>query len=77
MITDFPFILYKKDSQQGRDLATSGGIKRNSIELILFLYYEESLLSSNLNSKKFRFHGVRPNSHIEKKNPSILLNILV
>ena len=31
------------------------------IGLILFLYYEESLVSSNLNSKLLRFHSVRPN----------------
>ena len=37
------------DSQQGRDLATSGGNKKISIGPILFLYYEESLVSSNLN----------------------------
>ena len=30
-------------------------------ETILLLYYEESLISSNLNSKLFRFHSVRPN----------------
>ena len=30
---------------------------------ILFLYYEESLVSSNLNSKQFRFHCVTPNLH--------------
>ena len=30
---------------------------------ILFLYYEESLVSSNLNSKLFRFHCVRLNIH--------------
>ena len=28
---------------------------------VLFSYYEESLVSSNLNSKQLRFHGVRPN----------------
>ena len=32
-----------------------------SIGPILFLYYEESLLSSNLNSKLFRFHSAHPN----------------
>ena len=32
-----------------------------SIGPILFLYYEESLISSNFNSKQLRFHGVRPN----------------
>ena len=51
------------DSQQGRNLATSGRNKKNSIGPILFLYYEESLVSSNLNSKLFRFHCVRPNLH--------------
>ena len=28
---------------------------------ILFLYHDESLVSSNLNSKLLRFHSVRPN----------------
>ena len=49
------------DSQQGTDLATLGRNKKKSIGPILFLYYEESLVSSDLNSKQFRFHGVRPN----------------
>ena len=39
----------------------SGRDKKNPIGPILFLYYEESLISSNLNSKQLRFHGVRPN----------------
>ena len=30
---------------------------------ILFLYFEESLVSSNLNSKQLRFHYVRPIVH--------------
>ena len=30
---------------------------------ILSLYYEESLVSSNLNSKLLWFHSVRPNIH--------------
>ena len=34
---------------------------KNSIGPILFLYYEESLVSSNLNSKQLRFHGAHPN----------------
>ena len=33
---------------------------------ILFLYYEESLVSSNLNLKLFRFHCVRPNEHAKR-----------
>ena len=52
------------DSQQGRDLATSGRNKKNSIRPILFIYYEESLVSSNLNSKLLRFHCAHPNLHI-------------
>ena len=35
-----------------------------SIVPILFLYHEESLVSSNLNSKQLRFHSVRPNLYI-------------
>ena len=37
--------------------------KKNLMGPILFLYYEESLVSSNLNSKLFWFHCVRPNVH--------------
>ena len=50
------------DSQQGRKLATSGRSNKNKISIgpILFLYYEESLVSSNLNSKQLRFHGAHP-----------------
>ena len=33
-----------------------------SIGPILFLYHEESILSSNLNSKELRFHGAHPNT---------------
>ena len=47
----------------GRDLATSGRNKKNSIGPILFLYYEESLVSSNLNSKQLMFHGAHPNEY--------------
>ena len=49
------------DSQKGRDFATSGSNKKISILQILFLCYEESLVSSNLNLKQLRFHDVRPN----------------
>ena len=42
------------DSQQGRDLATSGRNRQK---------FEESLVSSNLNSKQLRFHGAHPNVH--------------
>ena len=43
-------------------IATSVGNKKKFlIGPILFLYYEKSLVSSILNSKQLRFHGVRPN----------------
>ena len=32
-----------------------------AIRPILFLYYEESLVSSNMNSKQLRFDGAHPN----------------
>ena len=35
-----------------------------SIGPILFLYHEESLVSSHLNSKQLRFHGAHPSLHI-------------
>ena len=50
------------DSQQGRDLATSGRNKK-IIRRILFLYYEESLVSSNLNSNLLRFHCAHPSTY--------------
>ena len=37
--------------------------KKKKIGPILFLNDEESLVSSNLNSKLLRFHFVRPNVH--------------
>ena len=42
--------------------------KKNSIKPILFLYYEESLVSSNLNSKLLRFHCSHPNVHTPLSN---------
>ena len=48
------------DSQQGRDRMQYFFL----IGPILFLYHEESLPSSNLNS---RFHSVRPNLHSMKR----------
>ena len=38
--------------------------KKISMGPILFSYYEESLVPSNLNSKLFRFHSAHPNLHI-------------
>ena len=49
------------DSQQSRTHQT-----KSSIGPILFLFYEESLVSSNLNSKLFMLHCVRPSLHTYK-----------
>ena len=45
------------DSQQGRDRATSWCNRFFLIWPILFLYYEESLVSSNLNTKLCTYFG--------------------
>ena len=39
--------------------------KKISMGPILFLYYKESLVSTNLNSKLFRFHSAHPNLHTQ------------
>ena len=54
-----PCWLLNWDSQQGKVRAQ----QKKSIWPILYLYHEESLVSSNLNSKQLGFHGVRPNQH--------------
>ena len=51
------------DTQQGRDFAASGLNKNKFNGPILLLYYGESLVSSNLNSKLFWFHSAHPNVH--------------
>ena len=51
------------DNQLGRDLSTSASNKKYSILPVLFLCYEESQVSSNLNSKQIRFHFAHPNIH--------------
>ena len=38
--------------------------KKSLIGPILFLYYEENLVSSNLNSKLLTFHCAHPNLHV-------------
>ena len=56
------------DSQQGRDRATSGPNKKNQLgQSYYYINYEEILVLSNLNSKQFRFHGVRPILHTDSK----------
>ena len=49
------YICSKASCSFNRDLRVTG--------LILFLYYEESMVSSNLNSKQLWFHSVRPIVH--------------
>ena len=62
MIPDFPHNIRKNFSTLREP--TGQREKRHdstkSIGPILFIYYVESLVSSNLNSKLFRFHCVRP-----------------
>ena len=60
MISEFNFSKLRK--QTGQRLS-SVRLQQTKISIgpILFLYYEESLVSSNLNSKLFLFHCVRPN----------------
>ena len=49
--------------------------QKNSTGPILFLYYEESLVSSNLNSKLFGFHCVRPN--VDTDNSTVTASLTV
>ena len=68
MIPDFPYIIKIRLAPLKLfllrpDFAKSGRNKNNLMGPILFLYYEESLVSSNLNSKLLWFHSVRPNVH--------------
>ena len=49
--------------------------KKISIVPILFLYYEESLVSSNLNSKQLRFHGAHAVIHTLQLRWNLLPNI--
>ena len=43
---------------------------------VLFSYYEESLVSSNLNSKLFRFHSAHPTVHSVHLTIGLMRNIL-
>jgi len=72
MIPDLAFLNW--ESQQGRDFAMPGSNKKISIGPILFLGYEESLVSSNLNSKQLRFHGVRSTKSYTSGKNDVLLN---
>ena len=48
------FAQFSWDSQQGKNRAMSGHNKKVLIGQILFLYYEERVVSSNLNSNLLR-----------------------
>ena len=54
------FSISKLRQPTGQRLSNVRGKQKKSIGPILFLYYEESLVSSNLNSKQLRFHGAHP-----------------
>ena len=52
---------------KGQRLSNIMAQQKKSIGPILFiLYFEESLVSSNLNSKQHRFHGAHPRLTITK-----------
>ena len=57
------FSFSKLRQPTGQKLSNVRGEQKKSIGPILFLYYEKSLVSSNLNSKQLRFHGAHPNVH--------------
>jgi hypothetical protein len=75
MIPDFPhsikirlaplhcFLLRPETANRAETLHRQDATKNFLVGPILFLYYEESLVSSNLNSKLLWFHSVRPNVH--------------
>ena len=71
MLPDFPHNIRKAKLRrpQGRDLATSGNNKQKFqfSQSYSYITYEESLVSSNLNSKQFRFHGAHPTVHVHLK----------
>ena len=49
---------------RAQNLQSQDQTKKKLMGPILLLYYEESLVSSNLNSKLLWFHNVRPTLHI-------------
>ena len=55
------FAKFSWDSQQGREVAMSENNKKKIDGANPIFHYEESLVSSNLNSKLFWFHSVIPN----------------
>ena len=66
MIPDFPHNVIRKTKLRqptGQRLSNVRMQQKKSIEPILFLNHEESLVPSDLNSKLFWFHCVRPSLH--------------
>ena len=68
---------FRKDELRqptGQRLSNVRGQQKDiSIRPILLLYYEGSLVSSNLNSKLFWFNRVRPNVHTDISRFTLLM----
>ena len=79
MTPDFPHnirIRKAKMRQPTRQRLSSVRMQQKKINLILFLYYEESLMSSNLNSNLLRFHCAHPNVHTKLQTYSTRTDII-
>ena len=65
MTPDFPHNIRKAKLRQptGQRQSNVSSQQKKIIGPILFLYHEESLVSSNLNSNLLRFHCAHPNLH--------------
>ena len=70
MITDFPHNSFSKLRQPTGQRLSNIRTQQTKISIgpILFLYYEESLVSSNSNSKQLRFHGAHQKIYKETKH---------
>ena len=67
------YFLQKGIEQKVNLMEQSQDSKKNLIGPILFLYDEESLVLSNLNSKILRFHCTHPKSYIHCIEKLVLL----
>ena len=65
-----------KQANRAENQQSQEATKKISILPILFLCQQESLVSSNLNSKQLRFHSVRPNIHTPAKQMGIFTMLL-
>ena len=66
MIPDFPQFSFSKLRQPTGQRLSNVRKQQTKIAIrpILFLYYEESLISSNVNSKQLRFDGAHPKLYV-------------